>query len=108
MASVAAAGNGHINVYAMEQRTQMIAGQPPMTITREVVLRNGKGRKTVKVARGSHVVSNVTENLNLSECRDIQRRKYIKPLYKSVESKTIRRMNRPKSKATVKSKAKSK
>lgn len=84
---------GHIAVYAIEQRTQIVPGHPPMTIRREVEMRNGKGRKTVKVTRGNRVISDVTHTLNLSERRRISRRKYIKGLYRPLERETLRNLN---------------
>lgn len=83
----------HIAVYAIEQRTQVVPGQPPMTIRREVELRNGKGRKTVKVTRGNRTISDVTHDLNLSERSRIGHRKYIKGLYKPLERETLRNLN---------------
>jgi hypothetical protein len=68
------------------------SGQPPVTITREVVMRNGKGRKTVRVKRGNRVVSNVSEPLNTTEKRKIHKRKYVHGLYKSAERKTLKRL----------------
>jgi len=82
-----------ITMFAVEQRTRIIPGQPPMTIHREVELRNGKGRKTVKVTRGNRILSDVTRKLNLTERRRIRRRKYIKGLYKPLERDTLRALN---------------
>lgn len=67
-------------------------GQAPVTITREVVMRNGKGRKTVRVKRGSRLVSNISESLNTTEKRKITKRKYVRGLYKSAERKTLKRL----------------
>jgi hypothetical protein len=83
----------HIDMYAVEQRTMIRPGEAPVTIVREVELRNGKGRKTVKVKRGDRVVSDVTERLNGTECHKITKRKYVKGLYKKAERKTLRHLN---------------
>lgn len=83
----------HIEMYAVEQRTMIRPGEAPVTIMREVELRNGKGRKTVKVKRGDRVVSEVSERLNGTERHKIAKRKYIKGLYKKAERKTLRRLN---------------
>lgn len=82
----------HIEMYAIEQRTMIQPGSAPVTIVREVELRNGKGRKTVRVKRGDRVISDVTERLNGSERRKITTRKYIKGLYKKAERKTLRQL----------------
>ena len=79
-------------MYAVEQRTMIRPGEAPVTIVREVELRNGKGRKTVKVKRGDRVVSDVTERLNGAERHKITKRKYIKGLYKKAERKTLRQL----------------
>ncbi len=79
-------------MYAIEQRTMIRPGAAPLTIVREVELRNGKGRKTVRVKRGDRIISDVTERLNDTERRKITKRKYIKGLYKKAERKTLRRL----------------
>jgi hypothetical protein len=83
----------HITVFAVEERTQIAPGAPPTTIHREVELRNGIGRKTVRVTRGNRVVSDVTRKLNFSERKRISRRKYIRGLYKPLERETLRNLN---------------
>jgi len=83
----------HISVYAVEERTQIVPGAPPVTIHREVELRNGIGRKTVRVTRGNRIMSDVTHKLNLSERKRIGRRKYIKGLYKPLERETLSNLN---------------
>jgi hypothetical protein len=82
-----------IHVYAVERRTMKVAGKAPVTITRETVLQNGKGRKTVKVTRGSRTLSSKTERLNLTECKRIGKRKYVKGLYKPMEAAVLRQLN---------------
>jgi hypothetical protein len=82
-----------IQVYAVEQRTMVRPGQPPVTIEREVSYKNGKGRKTVRVKRGGRIVSTVTHKLNRTEKRKIPRRKYVKGLYKPMERETLQRLN---------------
>ena len=81
-----------IHVYATEQRTMIRPGQPPITIQREVEMKNGKGRKTVRVLRGRKVVSDVTEPLKPHENHKIHKRKYVKGLYKKAERKTQKRL----------------
>lgn len=81
-----------IQVYAIERRTMVRPGQPPLTLERETVLRNGRGRKTVRVRRGGRVVSDVTEPLNATESSNIRNRRYVKGLYKKAERKTSKRL----------------
>jgi hypothetical protein len=81
-----------VHVFATEQRTMIRAGKPPITITREVMMKNGHGRKTVRVARGSRVLSNVSEVLKPHETQKIGKRKYIRGLYKPAERRTMKRM----------------
>jgi hypothetical protein len=81
-----------IQVYAIEQRTMVRPGQPPVTIEREVTYKNGTGRKTVRVKRGSRIVSTVTQKLNKTEKRKVPRRKYVKGLYKPMERETLSRL----------------
>jgi hypothetical protein len=82
-----------IHVYALEKRTMARPGQAPVTIEREVTYKNGIGRKTVRVKRGSRTVSTVTHKLNKTEKRKVPRRKYIKGLYKPMERETLRQLN---------------
>jgi hypothetical protein len=84
---------GRIEVYAVERRTQIIPGQPPTTIEREVVVRNGKTQKAVRVLRGNRVISNSTRKLKHKEKRRIQKRKYVTGLYKGMERETLQRLN---------------
>jgi hypothetical protein len=67
-------------------------GQPPLTLERETILRNGRGRKTVRVRRGNRIVSDVTETLNATERAKIGRRRYVNGLYKKSERKTCKRL----------------
>jgi hypothetical protein len=76
----------------MEQRTLVATGKAPVTIRREVEMRNGKGRKTIKVFRGSRLVSSETESLGATETKRVQKRKFVKGLYKGLERKTRRRL----------------
>jgi hypothetical protein len=82
-----------IEVHTIEQRTQIQPGKPAMTIVREVAIKNGKGRKTVRVLRGSKVVSTETEPLNLTERKRVHKRKFVKGLYKKMERRTLKRLN---------------
>jgi hypothetical protein len=83
-----------IQVYSMEQRTMVVAGKAPITIRREVEMRNGKGRKTIKVLRGSRLISSETEHLGATEKKKVQKRKFVKGLYKGLERKTRKRLQR--------------
>jgi hypothetical protein len=83
----------HIQVYAIEQRTMVRPGQPPVTIEREVTYKNGIGRKTVRVKRGRRTVSSVTHKLNKTEKHKVPSRKYIKGLYKPMERETLQQLN---------------
>lgn len=71
-----------------------VAGKAPVTIRREVEMRNGKGRKTIKVFRGSRVISSETEHLGAIEKKKVQKRKFVKGLYKGLERKTRKRLQR--------------
>jgi hypothetical protein len=82
-----------IQVYAVERRTMVVPGKAPVTISRETLLKNGKGRKTVKVTRGSRTISSKTERLNLTERKRVSKRKYIKGLYKPLETAVLRQLN---------------
>jgi hypothetical protein len=82
-----------IEVYATEQRTRVLSGQPPMTIVREVVYKNGKGRKTVRVLRGNRVLSTESTTLNRTESTRVKKRRYIKKLYKPLERRTLKKLN---------------
>jgi hypothetical protein len=81
-----------IQVYAIEQRTMVRPGQPPVTIEREVTYKNGIGRKTVRVKRGRRTLSSVTHKLNKTEMQKVPRRKYVKGLYKPMERETLRNL----------------
>lgn len=82
-----------IQVYSIEKRTRITPGKQPETIVRETVLKDGKGRSTVRVLRGKRTVSSATQKLNLSQKRRISRRKYIKGLYKRQEQQVLRDLN---------------
>jgi hypothetical protein len=71
----------------------VVPGAAPVTISRETMLKNGKGRKTVKVTRGSRMISSKTERLNLTERKRVSKRKYIKGLYKPLETAVLRQLN---------------
>lgn len=82
-----------IQVYAVERRTMIRPGRVPVTIERETILRNGKGRKTVRVRRGDRLISNVTESLNGAEKHKVGKRKYVRGLYKKAERRTMKRLH---------------
>jgi len=81
-----------IQISSVEERTMKLPGQPAVTIVRTVDMKNGKGRKTIKVLKGSKVVSNESEPLNLIECKKVHKRKFVKGLYKHMERRTLRRL----------------
>lgn len=67
-------------------------GQPPLTIERETVLRNGQGQASVRVRRGDRLVSNVTESLKSTTRKKVSKRRYVRGLYKKAERKTMKRL----------------
>ena len=84
-----------IQAHYIEIRSRRGPGEAePTTIIREVHSRNGHGRKTVRVLRGSRVVSDVSELLRPSEKTNIQNRTFSPGLYKSAEKKTMARMTK--------------
>ena len=68
-------------------------GEAPLTIIREVTMKNGKGRKTVKIIKGKRTISSEVIPLGPVEKRKIHRRKYVRGLYKPIERKTLKRLN---------------
>ena len=84
-----------ITAHYVEIRSRRLPGEAePTTIVREVHANNGRGRKTLKVLRGTRVLSAVTEPLTPSENSNIQRRKFSKGLYASAERKTRKRISK--------------
>jgi hypothetical protein len=81
-----------IEVHTIEQRTMQQGSEPPITLIREVAFQNGKGVKKIQVLRGNTVVSSESEALNLTDKRNIQRRK-TSSLHKSLERKTLKKLN---------------
>lgn len=81
-------------VESMEQRTNMIKGKSPVTVRRAITFRNGKGTKTIEVLKGEKVVSTVTEPFTITECQNVQNRKFTKGLFKSAEKKTMKKMHK--------------
>ncbi len=82
-----------IQVYTVEKRTMKMPGKAPVTIIRETQLRNDKGRKSVRILRGSRVVSNVSKKLNFTEKKRIAKRQYVMGLYKPMEHQTLQNLN---------------
>jgi hypothetical protein len=83
-----------IQAHYIEIRSRRGPGETePTTIIREVRSQNGKGRKTVRVLRGSRVLSDVSESLHPSENSNIQSRTFSPGLYASAEAKTMRKLN---------------
>jgi hypothetical protein len=83
-----------IEVHSLETRTQMVPGKAPMTIVREVSLKNGKGFKTVKIMRGEKTISSVREPLHSLESTNVAERKFTPGLFQSPERKTKKKINR--------------
>ncbi len=84
-----------IQAHYVEIRSRRGPGEAePTTIVREVHSRNGHGRKTVRVLRGSRIISDVSESLRPSEKTNIQNRTFSPGLYKSAEKKTLSKMNK--------------
>ena len=78
----------------MEQRTQIVPGEAPMTILRHVDYKNGCGKKEVVVMKGSKIVSSVREPLNATECSNVETHTFTKKLFKSANRKTKKKMNK--------------
>lgn len=83
-----------ITAHYIEVRSRKLPGSPVVTIQREVTMRNGHGRKTLKVLRNGRTVSEVSEPLNTAEKSLIQKRKFKKGMFKKAQRKTLRRINR--------------
>ncbi len=66
--------------------------EPPVTLIREVAFQNGKGVKKIQVLRGNTVISSESEALNLSEQKNVQKRK-TSAMHKSLERKTLKKLN---------------
>ncbi len=86
---------GHIHAYSLEKRTQIIPGQAPVTILREVAMENGKGYKSIRVLRGSKTISTVREPLQPIETANIAERKFTPGLFRSTEQKTKKKHTKP-------------
>jgi hypothetical protein len=69
-----------------------VPGKAPVSIVRTVEMKNGKGRKTLKVLRGSKTISSVSESLTPVEKHKIQKRKFVKGIHKRNERKTRRNL----------------
>jgi len=82
-----------IQVYTVEKRTMKVPGKAPVTIIRQTEVKNGKGRKTVRVLRGKRVISNVSKKLNLTEKKKVTKREYVMGLYKPMEHQTLQNLN---------------
>jgi hypothetical protein len=52
----------------------------PTTVVREVHMRNGRGRKTVRILRGNRVLSDVSEPIRPSENSRRKTRRLHKPV----------------------------
>lgn len=83
-------------VETMEQRTNIVKGKDPVSIRRAITFRNGRGTKTVEVLKGQKVVSKVQEPFTITECNNLQNRKFTKGLFKSAEKKTLKNMHKRK------------
>ena len=84
-----------IQAHYVEIRSRRLPGETePTTIVREVRNQNGKYCKTIRVLRGKHVISDVSESLHPSEKTNIQNRTFSPGLYKSAEKKTVAKLSR--------------
>ena len=80
-----------IQIHSVEQRT-MVQGGIPVTIVRQVDMKNGHGTKQVQVLRGNQVLAQESAPLNLTEKKSVQQRK-THSLHKSLERKTLKMLN---------------
>jgi hypothetical protein len=86
-----------LQTHYVEIRSRRLPGETePTTIVREAYSKNGKGRKTIRVLRGTRVISDVSEPLRPSEKTNIQNRTFSPGLYKSAEKKTVAKVSRKK------------
>ena len=83
-----------IEVHTVETRTQIVPGKAPMTIVREVEMKNGTGYKSVKVMKGKRTISSVREPLHVVESTNVAERKFTHGLFRTTERKTKKKMNR--------------
>lgn len=81
-----------LEAHYVEQRVQKLPGQKPTTVLREVTLKNGHARKTIKVYEGKKLVSSVSEPISTTEKSNIQQRKFNHGLFNSAETKTMRNL----------------
>ena len=81
-----------IQVHTVEQRTMVQGGQPPVTIIRQVDMKNGHGTKKVQVLRGNQVLAQESATLNFMDRQNVQRRK-TSSVHKSLERKTLKKLN---------------
>lgn len=81
-----------LEAHYVEQRVQKLPGQKPTMIQREVTLKNGHARKTIKVYEGSKLISSVSEPISTTEKSNIQQRKFNRGLFNSAETKTLRNL----------------
>lgn len=93
--------NRMIQIHTVEQRTMVQGGQPPITIVRQVDMKNGHGVKQVQVIRGNTILAQESAPLNLTEKKNVQQRK-TSSLHKSLERKTLKSINASKKKAAIK------
>jgi hypothetical protein len=81
-----------LEAHYVEQRVQKLPGQKPTTVFREVTLKNGHARKTIKVYEGKKLISSVSEPISTTEKTNIQQRKFNHGLFNSAETKTLRNL----------------
>jgi hypothetical protein len=83
-----------IQINTIEERTQKLPGEAPVTVVRTVRIVNNKGRKTVRVIKGRRVIASDSEAINLSDTKKIHRRKMVRGLFKKIDRRTRRRARR--------------
>jgi len=77
-----------LQVHSVEQRT-MVQGGVPVTIIRQVDMKNGHGTKQVQVLRGNQMLAQESATINFMDRHNIQKRK-TNSVHKSLERKTIK------------------
>ena len=81
-----------IQINTIEERTQKLPGEAPVTVVRTVRIVNNKGRKTIRVIKGSRVIASDSEAINLRDTKKIHRRKMVRGLFKKIDRQTRRRV----------------
>jgi len=83
-----------IRAHYVERRTQILPGQKPVTVMREVNVSGKKTRKHVRVYRGNKLVSDIHTPLTVVEKKNIQQHVFTPSLFTVLNVKTLRKLNR--------------